>query len=1310
MSKILFKVYFFILLYIGSAQYLYSQPNFYYYKTLGIKEGLSQSKVRCVLNDHKGYLWVGTEFGLNRYDRDHFKQYFHRPEDDKTLLSNRINFIAEDSLHNLWVATINPIGICLYNRDNDNFETLLDNGKPIFVTSYLMVEGGILFAGSGRIYKYVYATRQLKVLYDTCNDSLSFYFLVWEMIRYDDESVLLNTQRNGIYSFNLKTNRVQKVESFSEKHYSSIFLDSYKRLWVGVYGDGLYCYQNGALLKHFTMNNSPLTYNVIHDIAEKDNSLWVATDGGGINVISLDNYSFTNICQINDDIYSFPTNSIYHLYLDAGNNMWAGSIRGGLIGIKSVYARSFRNMPWGNMYGLSNQSINRIFQDHNGMIWIGTDGGGLNRFEQETGTFKHYIITKHEKIVSIAEYSSNELLFYSFNKGLFIFNKQAKKIYPFVLVNKEINDNSCINGYSVYISNIDENNILFSTTQNVIIYDITTKKFAMVATKGKEYERNSPQIIKTIGTKTYLLDLKGICEYDAATTVFKTIYRGECVLNDACVDQNGVFWLASVEGVLQYNPRSGECNRIRTNLFQEATSIISDRQDRLWVGTRHHLYVYSPQKQSFISLDEGDGVLPNEYIPHATLLAENGDILIGGVTGMTCVNSAVHFDADTVQKIELLDVLLDGLSVSLSEDSREAINIVKIPWDFSSLQLKVLLNEKDVFRKNLFRFDVKELNQELKRSGSNTLVINYLPIGEYTITASYYTRDGAWSPKQKIIHIVVTPPWWKTSWFYVGVCLILALLVYCIVYYLLRKKKIKQKREIVQLKNKMYEEKISFLTNISHELRTPLTLICAPLKRIIDHKPDNKEMDKLLLPIYKQAYQMKNIIDMVLDVRKLEEGKEILHILPYSLNEWVCSVGEKFVHEFEVKRIKLQYQLDERIKEVPFDKNKCEFVLSNFLMNALKFSEPDTVTIISSQLSEDDWARVSVKDEGMGLSMVDTESLFSNFYQGAHEKGGTGIGLSYAKSLITLHKGKIGALNNCDKGAVFYYELPISGIINESSELMSSKKTIEDVGQEVASIDYAYLEKFSIVIIEDTADLRNFLKEALGHYFARVYVAKDGRDGVEQIKLHLPDIIISDVMMPRMNGFELCRQVKTDLEISHIPFILLTAYHNSQNMYIGYKTGADAFLPKPFEVDGLLALCYNQLKLREQIRSRYKEDNLLTYKEVSFSNADETFLLKLDALISDNMSNPELDVTFLATNMYISRSLLFNKVKTITGMGIVDYVNKQRIDKSIVLMNTTSMNITEISEVVGFSSLRYFSKVFKSIIGETPSNYRKQDQ
>jgi DNA-binding response OmpR family regulator len=509
----------------------------------------------------------------------------------------------------------------------------------------------------------------------------------------------------------------------------------------------------------------------------------------------------------------------------------------------------------------------------------------------------------------------------------------------------------------------------------------------------------------------------------------------------------------------------------------------------------------------------------------------------------------------------------------------------------------------------------------------------------------------------------------------------------------------------------MYEEKINFLTNISHELRTPLTLICAPLKRIINQESDKQDVEKLLVPIYKQAYQMKSIIDMVLDVRKLEEGKDMLHILPHPLNEWVRSVGDKFISEFHVKGIRLEYELDEQIKEVPFDQNKCEFVLSNFLMNALKFSESGTTTTLITTLSQEkDWVRISVRDEGMGLNMVDTDSLFSSFYQGGHEKGGSGIGLSYAKSLITHHKGRVGASNAAGKGAIFYFELPLFTDTCGQLEPASVEAATGVEVNEPDRIDYTFLKKYSVMVVEDTLELRNYLKETLSNYFARVYVAKDGKEGLEQIKDRLPDIIISDVMMPRMNGFELCREVKTNLDISHIPFILLTAYHNSQNMYTGYKTGADAFLPKPFEIDGLLALIHNQLRQREQIRARYKDDKLLTHKEVSFSNADETFLLKLNTLIADNMSNPELDVAFLATNMCISRSLLFNKVKAITGMGIVDYVNKQRIEQSIVLLTTTTMNITEISEVVGFSSLRYFSKVFKSIKGEIPSAYRKQDK
>lgn len=1304
MNKNLFKIFLFFVL-IGITRLVWSQSPYYYYKQLGIKEGLSQSKVQCVLNDHRGYLWIGTESGLNCYDRDHLKQYLHKPEDETTLPSNNITFIAEDSLCNLWVATMN--GICLYDRENDNFISLFNNGKPIYVASYLLVEGGILLGGSGAIYKYVYATNKLEPLYYAQDPA--YYTPFWEMIRYDDEHILLNSRWHGIYTFNMKTCELKKVESFTEKNYASIYLDSHKRLWVSVYGNGLYCYEKDKLLKHFTVSNSPLTYDVIHDIIERDNQLWVATDGGGINIISLDDFSFTNIQQMQDDVHSFPANTIYRLYLDPANNMWAGSIRRGLIGIKNVYARSYQNVPFNNLYGLSNQTINSFFQDSDGIIWVGTDGGGINRFDPLSGTFTHYPATKYEKVVSMVEYTPDELLFFSFNKGLFIFHKRTGQIRPFMLIDKEMNNQTCVNGYSVNIQRITKNKILFSA-QHIFIYDIVSRKFDIVATMGKEYERLSPLVISTVGTKTYLSDLKNICEYDSSEGTFKTIYEGQYIINDASMDRDGIFWLASTEGLIRYDPRSGKSELINTGLFHEVTSVVADNQYRIWIGTRRHLFVYFTRSRNFTTLDEVDGVLPNEYIFHATLLAKNGDIFVGGTTGMTVINSDIHFDTDADYTVELLDVLLNGWPVTLSEERHEAAGVIEVPWNFSSLQLKVLLNEGDVFRKNLFRFNIEGLDQELASSNSNSLIINYLPIGEYTITASYYTRNGGWSMKQPVLHVVITPPWWKTGWFYVVLYILLALAVYGIVYYFYRKKKAKQRQEIVRLKNKMYEEKINFLTNISHELRTPLTLICAPLKRIINRESDGKEVEMLLVPIYRQAYQMKSIIDMVLDVRKLEEGKDMLHILPHSLNEWIRTVGDKFAGEYNVKGIKLEYELDEQIKKVPFDKNKCEFVLSNFLMNALKFSESGTTTTIITTLSEEkDWVRISVRDEGMGLNMVDTDSLFSSFYQGIHEKGGSGIGLSYAKSLIAHHKGRVGATNAAGKGAIFYFELPLFTDACGQMEPVSAEATTEVEVNEQDRIDYVFLKKYSVIVVEDTSELRSYLKETLGNYFTRVYVAKDGKEGLEQIKDRLPDIIISDVMMPRMNGFELCREVKTNLDISHIPFILLTAYHNSQNMYTGYKTGADAFLPKPFEIDGLLALIYNQLKQREQIRARYKEDKMPTHKEVSFSNADETFLLKLNALIADNMNNPELDVAFLATNMCISRSLLFNKVKAITGMGIVDYVNKQRIERSIVLLTTTTMNITEISEVVGFSSLRYFSKVFKSIKGEIPSAYRRQE-
>lgn len=1299
-QHILKKLYLTLFFLLALVQLAQASPSHYYYKQLSIKEGLSQSRVQSILKDYKGYLWIGTKWGLNSYDGENIKQYFHEQNNASSIPSNNITFIAEDSLKNLWIATSK--GICLYNRAKDTFDPIIHNKKNLYIASYLLLNDGILLAGAGSLFKYDYDSKQLITLYTATNSSEYTPFL--EMIKYNNDRVLLNTQRHGIYSYQLSNGEIKKLNYLTGENYTSIFLDSDSRLWVSDYGNGLYCYKDEILIKNFTSSNSPLTYPVIHDMIQKDNMLWIATDGGGINIISLENFSFTTISHTQDDMSSFPANTIYRLYKDDSNNVWAGTVRNGLIGIKEVYARSFQNVPFGNKNGLSHQSTNSFFEDKNGIIWIGTDGGGINSFNPESNIFKHHKSTKNEKVVSIIEYSPNQLLYFSFNKGFFIYNKLTEQTKPFIIMNESMNEKTCISGFSVHTHKIAEDKIIFSS-QNIFLYDINKDEFSIIATKGEDYERNSPLIIATIGTKTYFADLSKILEYDASTNQFTSIYSSNYIISDASIDNNGVFWLATTQGLVSYNPIKKEKKLIETDLFTNAVSVIADNKNRIWIGTHHKLYVYNSLDNRYSILEETDGVLANEYINNATVLTKNNSILMGGTNGMTIIDSDIEFEVTENFQIEVLDVLLNGLPIPF-ENNLESI---KAPWNFSSLQLKVILNEKDIFRKNIFNFQIEGLNQgKMIHSTTNSFLISHLPIGEYSITSSYYTKDGTWSPNQKILNIKILPPWWRTRWSYASIVLFVILLILAFLNWIYKRRKAQKQREAIELKNKIYEERIRFLTNISHELRTPLTLVTAPLKRIIDNTTTTKEVNTQLRPIYRQASKMKGVIDMVLDMRKLEEGKSPLNIKHHNLNEWIKDVADEFASEFKAKGIRIIYKLDEDIEKAPFDKSKCKFVLSNFIMNALKFSHLNSVVkIITTFTSDKKWVRIAIKDQGIGLDDVEIDSLFMDFYQGENAIGGTGIGLSYAKSLIKEHNGNIGANANSDKGATFYFELPLL----PSKEVTAdnySEKAAEIITHETTNIDYEFLKTYSVIVVEDTLDLRVFLKDTLSTYFEKVYTAKDGKEGLELILQKLPDIIISDVSMPNMSGFDLCKAVKTNLDISHIPVILLTAYHNPKNMYTGYKIGADAFLAKPFEIEGLLNLVNNQLMLRENIKSRYQRNKKLTLKEMSFSNADETFLLNLNKLIEENLNNTELNVDFIVKELFMSRSLLYEKIKALTGMSIIEYLNKYRIDKAALLLSTTSNNITEISEMVGFSSPRYFSRVFKSSKGLTPTEFKNK--
>ena len=760
-----------------------------------------------------------------------------------------------------------------------------------------------------------------------------------------------------------------------------------------------------------------------------------------------------------------------------------------------------------------------------------------------------------------------------------------------------------------------------------------------------------------------------------------------------------------------YDPESDIYKKIETQLFYSVSTLLLDDEDRLWIGAQNMLFSYHIRKDKFTIYGESDGFLPNE-LPFAyppTSIA--GNIYLGGVYGLVKVSKNISMQEEYPPVLELIDILVNGKSVS--PELLGTSKTIKIPSDHFSIAIKVITKEKDMFRKRIFQYRVVGPVNSYTESYNPTLNLSTLMPGDYSIQVSCNTKNGDWSSSQELLCITVTPPWYKNTWIIAGMSVLLLGIVFITIRSIIKRKEFELTLQIKEHKQKSDEERIRFLINISHELRTPLTLICAPLKRLLNtsSKIEPEVMTKQLTNVYNQACQMKNLINMVLDVNKVKEHKNILHKKPYLLNDWVKSVCEDFKNEFEAKQITLVYSLDDTIGMISFDKPKCEIVLSNLLMNALKFTFSDTRVTVSTLVIEDA-VRITVKDQGIGLNNVDIRKLFTPFYQGDHDQQGSGIGLSYAKALVEIHGGKIGAFDNEDRGASFYFELPVNTVLEETSDtaiqLYDNGNCISIPEENV--ITQISTENYTVLIVEDKLELRLFLKNELWGFKA-VYTAEDGINALEVIRNKRPDIIVSDIMMPGMDGFELCKRIKQNIDTSHIPVILLTARTDSESTQTGYNQGADAYIGKPFELDLLVSVIRNQLKNREIIKQKYM--NLGYVAELRSShqnNIDDEFLIKLSKVINENLNNSELNIDFLTDKMAMSRTSLYNKIKALTGIGANDYINRIRIEKAVQLLTDTQLSITEISEEVGFTYQRYFSTAFKQIKGVTPTQFRSDQK
>ena len=667
------------------------------------------------------------------------------------------------------------------------------------------------------------------------------------------------------------------------------------------------------------------------------------------------------------------------------------------------------------------------------------------------------------------------------------------------------------------------------------------------------------------------------------------------------------------------------------------------------------------------------------------------------------------------KNVHLLRVNVNGENVDYNMNG--SIPKIQVKWNYNSMFIDVSTDSDNVFKANSFRYTVSNRDKKTVIYSDSRLSLPVLSSGRYGISIAYKDDTDRWIESGNRIQVHVSQHWGRNIAYIAGAILLLAALIAGILLAYHRIEKNKAEEQYRKRKEKLSDNKLKFLTNISHELRTPLTLIYSPLRRLLDKNDFEPSVRKELSGILSQSQYMNQLINMVLDSRKLEEGFGTVNIAPHRLNEWIETVTDEFRAEFENKSITLICDRDPAIGWVNFDESKFRIILGNLLMNAWKYSGPETtVTIRTSAI--DGYVRISVIDRGIGISGIDADELFNRFRQGSSQSKGFGLGLAYTKLLVETHQGgRIGAFPNPDKGSTFWFEIPMA--IECTTNL--PVKAEEIIGNEAADVADQIREgnidvtpsdfntdDCTVLIAEDEPDLLEFIAKELSPYFKSVLKATDGKEALELASRQSPNIIVSDVMMPLMNGYELCRTIKNTIEISHIPVILLTAQADSLHREEGYKSGADIFLTKPFDIPVLLAAIRNTLQARSLIHEKYR--NLLkpvSPADATFSNADEQFIVKLDKYIESNIANDSLNAQMITEHLCMGRATFYKKMKEVVGLGIMEYVTGKRMALAADLLTRSSLTVSEISQRCGYVDSQYFAKVFKQHLGQSPSLYRK---
>lgn len=1289
----------------------------FYFKHYKVEQGLSNNTVLTSIQDSDGFLWFGTKDGLNRFDGYRFKSFRSGDDPKKTLGSNYIQSLHEYK-NDIWVGT--DKGLYRYNRKNDSFtllneainnrineiendlggnlwfisagtlikyntkrnETTLFNGKSSFIaTSVTCDSRGVVWSSSSdAIYRYSQATlsfEKINIKVPNVNFSIT---VIYDL---DDRSIMIGTKDHGVFRYDKVSGQ---TTSFNLNCGNPVFVRQFKKrgnneLWIasesGVYIYNLKTKDCRNLRKNFT-DPYAISDNAVYSITiDKEDGVWVGTYFGGMNYYQKQYDQFKKYYpQKNQN--AIVGSAVREIHKDQNGNLWIGTEDSGLNKF-NIYSKSFVNFkPNGTKTGLSFYNIHGVFARKN-KIWVGTFEHGLDVLDSQTGQ-----VIKHYGIANTSTLKSNFIFSFYETKGKDFYIITSVGIYNY----NEVKD-------AIEISNFFPSNIHFTC----MLEDYNGDLWAGSYRDGLYYYN-----VKT-----------------KKTTLFKHDYKDKLSISNDFItsvfcDSNNKLWITTEDGLNLFDRKTKTFKKYSTtegfpsNMFY---AILQDNENKLWISTSKGLVKFDDKNKRIKIFTTANGLLSDQFNYNSAFKDSNGEMYFGNLNGMISFNPKNFIQSNYNAPLFITGLQINNKDVSVNEidspikESISYINNIKLNNSQSSFNIDFATLSYTASELTEYWYKLEGLNDDwIYLNKNNKVFFTELPSGNYKFRVKSLGTNGVWS-KEAVIGIEILPPLWASNLAFLVYCLVAVTLVYFLLkrYHNLNLKRNNQK--IADLNNEkekeIYQAKIEFFTNVAHEIRTPLTLIKSPLESLLKLSYQSPEIPTNLSIMEKNTSRLLNLVNELLDFRKAEMQGLKLTFVETNLSVLVRELSTRFTPLIQEKNIDFSIELGDKDIYAFVDEEAFRKIVSNLINNALKYAKSKVlITLFRDEIS----VEFTVKNDGNLIPKSLKNKIFEPFFRilNSENSTGTGIGLSLAHSLTELHNGTLKLQYLDEEMNTFVLNMPL----RQENEFHLFKNITDEADKEIEEEfekDIISGElKEHVLIVEDNVELLKFMAKELSKKY-RVFKAVDGQEALKVIHNHSIHLVISDITMPIIDGIELCDRIKTNIETSHIPVILLTAINAVKSRILGLESGADAYISKPFSMDFVLAQAENLLSNRKLIMEHYSSSPLSHLKSIAHNKIDEDFIKKLDVIINENIADTNLSVESLADILHMSRSTLYRKIKDISNLSPNELINNARLKKAAELLRSGKYKVYEISEIVGYKSQSSFSRNFQKSFNMSPSEF-----